>query len=103
MGVMNEHLHTRAKAGLFDVSHMGQVLLRGEGVAEALESLIPADLVSLKEGRQRYGLFTAPNGGVLDDLMIANKGDHLYLVVNAANADADLAHLRQLEAKGITI
>lgn len=103
MGVMNEHLHTRAKAGLFDVSHMGQVLLRGEGVAEVLESLIPADLVSLKEGRQRYGLFTASNGGVLDDLMIANKGDHLYLVVNAANADADLAHLRQLEAKGITI
>ncbi len=103
MGVLNEHLHTRAKAGLFDVSHMGQVILRGEGAAEALESLIPADIIGLKEGRQRYGLFTNETGGVLDDLMIANKGDHLYLVVNAANAEADLAHLRQLEAKGIAV
>ncbi|AGT10412.1 glycine cleavage system aminomethyltransferase GcvT [Paracoccus aminophilus] len=103
MGVLNEHLHTRAKAGLFDVSHMGQVILRGPEVAVALESLIPADLAGLKPGRQRYGLFTAENGGVLDDLMIANKGDHLYLVVNAANAEADLAHLRQLEGKGISV
>lgn len=103
MGVLNEHLHTRARAGLFDVSHMGQVILRGEGAAEALETLIPADIAGLKEGRQRYGLFTSETGGVLDDLMIANKGDHLYLVVNAANAEADLAHLRQLEAKGISV
>lgn len=103
MGVLNEHLHTRAKAGLFDVSHMGQVILRGNDVAAALESLIPADVVGLKEGRQRYGLFTAPNGGVLDDLMFANKGDHFYLVANAANAAADIAHLRQLEARGVTI
>lgn len=103
MGVLNEHLHTRAKAGLFDVSHMGQVILRGNDVAAALETLIPADVIGLKEGRQRYGLFTAPNGGVLDDLMFANKGDHLYLVANAANAVADIAHLRQLEAKGVTV
>lgn len=103
LGVLNEHLHTRAKAGLFDVSHMGQVILRGPDVALALETLIPADVVGLKEGRQRYGLLTDETGGVLDDLMFANKGDHLYLVVNAANAEADIAHLRQLEAKGILV
>ncbi len=102
-GVMAEHLHTREKAGLFDVSHMGQVLLRGENVAEVLESLIPADVVGIAPGRQRYGLFTAPNGGILDDLMIANKGDHLYLVVNAGCAEQDIAHLRSLEARGITV
>ena len=103
MGVLGEHLHTRARAGLFDVSHMGQVILRGHDDAAALETLIPADVAGLKEGRQRYGLLTADNGGVLDDLMFANKGDHFYLVVNAANAAADIAHLRQLEARGVTV
>jgi aminomethyltransferase len=103
MGVLGEHLHTRAQAGLFDVSHMGQVILRGPDVALALETLVPADIVGLAEGRQRYGLFTSESGGVLDDLMIANKGDHLYLVVNAGCADQDIAHLRQLEAKGISV
>ncbi|KGJ05346.1 aminomethyltransferase [Paracoccus halophilus] len=103
MGVMGEHQHTRAHAGLFDVSHMGQVILRGEGVAEALETLVPADILGLKQGRQRYGLFTNDTGGILDDLMIANKGDHLFLVVNAACAEQDIAHLRQLEARGITV
>lgn len=103
MGVMEEHLHTRAKAGLFDVSHMGQVILRGENVAEALESLTPAAIIGLAEGKQKYALFTADNGGILDDLMVANKGDHLYLVVNASRADHDIQHLRKLEAKGITI
>lgn len=103
MGVLNEHLHTRAQAGLFDVSHMGQVILRGPDVAQALETLVPADVVGLAEGRQRYGLFTAPDGGVLDDLMFANKGDHLYLVVNAACVDQDIAHLRGLEALGISV
>ena len=103
MGVMGEHQHTRTRAGLFDVSHMGQVILRGPDVALALETLVPADIAGLKEGRQRYGLFTNDRGGILDDLMIANKGDHLYLVVNAACAEQDIAHLRQLEAKGITV
>lgn len=103
MGVLNEHLHTRAHAGLFDVSHMGQVILRGPQVAHALETLVPADVEGLAPGRQRYGLFTAPDGGVLDDLMFANKGDHLYLVVNAACVDQDIAHLRGLEARGITV
>ncbi|WP_423210831.1 glycine cleavage system aminomethyltransferase GcvT [Paracoccus yeei] len=103
MGVLAEHLHTRAQAGLFDVSHMGQVILRGPDAAAALETLVPADVVGLAAGRQRYGLFTDPEGGILDDLMIANKGDHLLLVVNAACAEQDIAHLRQLEAAGVSV
>ncbi|WP_134679540.1 glycine cleavage system aminomethyltransferase GcvT [Paracoccus ravus] len=103
MGVLGEHLHTRTKAGLFDVSHMGQVILRGPDAALSLEMLVPADIAGLAEGRQRYGLFTNATGGILDDLMIANKGDHLFLVVNAACVDQDIAHLRQLEAKGISV
>jgi len=95
-GVMTEHLHTRAKAGLFDVSHMGQVILRGDGRSAALETLVPADVIGLAEGRQRYGFFTNPEGGLLDDLMIANRGDHLFLVVNAARKAHDIAHLETL-------
>ncbi|RNF34639.1 glycine cleavage system aminomethyltransferase GcvT [Paracoccus methylarcula] len=101
MGVMQEHLHTRAHAGLFDVSHMGQVLVfpkdgKLETAALALESLIPANILGLAEGRQRYGLFTNDRGGILDDLMFANRGDHYLLVVNAACAEQDIAHLRKL-------
>jgi len=92
-GVMAEHLHTRTRAGLFDVSHMGQVILGGRGAAEGLEALVPVDVLGLAEGRQRYGLFTNDAGGILDDLMIANRGDHLFLVVNAARKSADLAHM----------
>ena len=92
-GVMAEHLHTRSAAGLFDVSHMGQVILGGRGAAEALEALVPVDVLGLAEGRQRYGFLTDAAGGILDDLMIANRGDHLFLVVNAACKAADLAHL----------
>ncbi|ATJ82894.1 glycine cleavage system aminomethyltransferase GcvT [Halomonas beimenensis] len=95
LGVKKEHEHTREACGLFDVSHMGQVLLRGDKVAEALETLVPADLVGLGEGMQRYGLFTSEEGGILDDLMIVNAGDHLYLVVNAACKEQDIAHLRR--------
>lgn len=96
-GLLKEHLHTRAAAGLFDVSHMGQVALRAADVTEAaraLEALVPADILGLKPGRQRYGLLTDARGGILDDLMVANLGDRLVLVVNAANKAADLAHLR---------
>ena len=93
MGVMGEHLHTRSAAGLFDVSHMGQVILGGRGAAEALEALVPVDVLGLAEGRQRYGLFTDAQGGILDDLMIANRGDHLFLVVNAARKAEDVEHL----------
>lgn len=99
-GVMKEHLHTRTAAGLFDVSHMGQVILRPksgriEDAALALEKLVPVDVLSLAEGRQRYGLFTNDEGGILDDLMIANRGDHLFLVVNASCKEADFAHLQK--------
>ncbi|CUH79111.1 glycine cleavage system aminomethyltransferase GcvT [Tropicibacter naphthalenivorans] len=97
LGVMKEHLHTRAAAGLFDVSHMGQVILRGDNAAEALETLVPVDVVGLAEGRQRYGFFTNENGGIEDDLMVTNRGDHLFLVVNAACKDADFARLQTLD------
>ena len=103
MGVLNEHLHTRARAGLFDVGHMGQVILRGPDRAAALETLVPADILGLAAGRQRYGLFTSEQGGVLDDLMIANRGDHLLLVVNAACAAQDIAHLGRLVAAGVSV
>ena len=97
LGVMKEHQHTRTKAGLFDVSHMGQVILRGAdytSTARALEKLIPMDVQGLAEGRQRYGFFTNDAGGILDDLMFANRGDHIFMVVNAACNTADVAHLR---------
>ncbi|MBM9593523.1 glycine cleavage system aminomethyltransferase GcvT [Roseitranquillus sediminis] len=94
-GVMSEHLHTRAAASLFDVSHMGQVVLRATDVAAALERLTPAAVIGLPEGRQRYALFTDENGGIIDDLMVANRGDHLFLVVNASRVDVDLAHMRE--------
>src|SRR5215468_2527497 len=98
-GVLKEHLHTRASAGLFDVSHMGQIALRPksgrvEDAALALERLVPQDIVALAPGRQRYAQFTNEGGGILDDLMVANFGDHLFLVVNAACKVEDEAHLR---------
>jgi len=98
-GVLKEHLQTRAAAGLFDVSHMGQIALRAKSgdvadAARALERLVPVDILALKPGRQRYAMFTNADGGILDDLMVANRGDHLLLVVNAACKDADEAHLR---------
>ncbi len=99
-GVMKEHLQTRAAAGLFDVSHMGQVVIKAksgkyEDVALALESLVPVDILGLAEGRQRYGFFTDDNGAILDDLMITHLDDHLFVVVNAACKDADVAHLQK--------
>ncbi len=98
MGVMREHLHCRAEAGLFDVSHMGQVILRPRGdmsaLVDAFEAMMPVDVAGLAQGRQRYGLFTDATGGILDDLMFANRGDHLYVVVNAACKAADVAHMQ---------
>src|SRR5205814_7937850 len=98
-GVLREHLHTRASAGLFDVSHMGQIALRPksgkvEHAALALERLVPQDIVGVAPGRQRYAQFTNEAGGILDDLMVANFGSQLFLVVNAACKTADEAHLR---------
>ncbi len=92
-GIMAEHKQTREAAALFDVSHMGQVKLTGADRAAALEALVPVDVAGLSEGRQRYGFFTNDAGGILDDLMISNQGDWLFLVVNAACKEADIAHL----------
>lgn len=94
LGVKQEHLHTRQAAGLFDVSHMGQLWLSGPDADRALEALVPVDVLGLAEGRQRYGLLTNEAGGILDDLMISRHPEGLYLVVNAACKDADMAHLR---------
>src|SRR5258705_1033314 len=98
-GVLREHLHTRASAGLFDVSHMGQIALHAksgkvEDAALALERLVPQDILGVPAGRQRYAQFTNGAGGILDDLMVANFGSHLFLVVNAACKAEDEAHLR---------
>jgi aminomethyltransferase len=99
LGVLKEHLHSRTSAGLFDISHMGQISLyprSGQVVdaALALERLIPSDIVSLEPRRERYSLFTSESGGIRDDIMVANRGDHLLLVVNAACKEADETHLR---------
>jgi aminomethyltransferase len=98
-GIIKEHSHTRASAGLFDVSHMGQLMIRPRSgpiadAARALETLMPADVLGLGVGRQRYAFLTDEPGGILDDLMIANRGDHFFLVVNASRKDDDEAHLR---------
>ncbi|MDH4557958.1 glycine cleavage system aminomethyltransferase GcvT [Pseudomonas sp. BN417] len=96
LGVLKEHLHTREQAGLFDVSHMGQIILRGANAARALESLVPVDILDLPVGMQRYAMFTDDNGGILDDLMVARLAeDELFVVVNAACKEQDLAHLQQ--------
>lgn len=96
-GVMKEHLHCRASAGLFDVSHMGQVWIDGpswEAVAAGFEQLVPQDVLGLADGRQRYGFFTNDSGGMDDDLMFARRGDRLFVVVNAACKEADIAKMR---------
>jgi aminomethyltransferase len=100
LGILGEHKHTRAAAGLFDVSHMGQIMVRalaGDHLAAAreLERLVPVDVMGLKPGRQRYALLTDEWGGVRDDLMVANLSDCWYLVVNAAATAADLKHLQE--------
>ena len=94
-GVLKEHNHTRAQAGLFDVSHMGQVRLSGPEAAAALETLVPVDIIDLPLNTQRYALFTNEQGGILDDLMVSNGGDHLFVVVNAACKEQDIAHMRK--------
>jgi len=104
-GVKAEHLHTRSAAGLFDVSHMGQILVEGPEAVQQLEKLIPADLQDLPINKQRYGLLTNTSGGILDDLMICRWDEQLfYLVVNAACKATDLAWLEaNLEGVDITV
>lgn len=99
-GLMTEHKHTREAASLFDVSHMGQVIVRGESLeaaAAALETVTPASVAGLKPWRQRYGLFTHTSGGILDDFMFANHEQYWFVVVNAACTEQDLGILRAVE------
>jgi len=95
MGLMAEHLHTRQAAGLFDVSHMGQLRLVGPDAAAAFESLMPVDVIDLPVGKQRYGLLLNDEGGIIDDLMFFNKGNHeIFVIVNGACKAGDIAHIR---------
>jgi aminomethyltransferase len=102
-GIIHEHQHTRAAAALFDVSHMGQVRISGEGAARALESLTPMDVVDLEVGHMRYGVFTDEHGGVLDDFMVANAGGNLSAVVNAACKKDDIRRMREAMGSSCTI
>ena len=93
-GILAEHRRCRESAVLFDVSHMGQLRLRGADAGAALETLVPVDVIGLLPGKQRYALFTNDAGGIRDDLMVTRRDDHLFLIVNAACKEADIAHLR---------
>jgi aminomethyltransferase len=93
-GIIAEHRWTRESAGLFDVSHMGQLIVAGRDAERGLEALLPADLAILKDGRLRYSLLLAPDGGIIDDLMVTRRADHFYLVVNGATKQGDIAHLQ---------
>ncbi|QPQ56238.1 glycine cleavage system aminomethyltransferase GcvT [Allosphingosinicella flava] len=94
-GIMAEHKWTRDSAGLFDVSHMGQLIVTGPNLDKALESVLPADLGLLKDGRLRYSLLLTEEGGIIDDLMATRRGEHFYLVVNGATKEGDIAHLER--------
>jgi aminomethyltransferase len=94
-GLMAEHLHTRQAAGLFDVSHMGQLKLVGPDAAAAFESLMPVDVIDLPVGKQRYGLLLTDVGTVIDDLMFVNRGDDIFVIVNGACKVGDIAHMQQ--------
>jgi len=102
-GIKREHLHTRAQASLFDVSHMGQLMLWGESCRETLESLVPSDIAGLGHYRQRYTMFTNEAGGILDDLMVTDLGESLFMVVNAACKDRDLSYLKEHESLGFRV
>jgi aminomethyltransferase len=103
LGVKKEHLHTRDAAGLFDVSHMGQLRLHGADAAAFLESLVPVDIIDLPQGNQRYAFFTNEQGGIMDDLMVANLGEHLFVVVNAACKEQDINHLKTHLPEGVEL
>jgi aminomethyltransferase len=102
-GILNEHLHTRSQAGLFDVSHMGQLRLAGADLLKALEALVPGDLLALASLRMRYTLLLNEEGGILDDLMATRFEDELFLVVNAARKEADLDHLRNRLGRSMAV
>jgi len=102
-GIMAEHLWTRSSAGLFDVSHMGQLIVAGAEAEKALESQLPADLAILKDGRLKYSLLLNEEGGIIDDLMVTRRGDHFYLVVNGATKEGDIAHLESRLPRGAVL
>jgi aminomethyltransferase len=102
-GIIAEHLHCRTQAALFDVSHMGQAILAGEGAAPALEAVVTGDITGLKPGRQRYTLLMNEAGGIVDDLMVANLGETLLLIFNASRKETDLAHIRAHLPAGVTL
>ncbi len=102
-GLVTEHHHTRTHAGLFDVSHMGQLRLIGADAAAAFESLMPVDVIDLPIGKQRYGLLLNASGGILDDLMFVNRGDDIFVIVNGACKDADIAHIQQQIGQRCTV
>ena len=102
-GIMAEHKWTRESAGLFDVSHMGQLIVAGEGAEKGLESVLPADLSILKEGRLRYSLLLADDGGIIDDLMATRRGDHFYVVVNGATKHGDIEYLQEKLLQGVVV
>ncbi len=102
-GIIAEHRWTRESAGLFDVSHMGQLIIAGAGAEKGLESLLPGDLAILKEGRLRYSLLLTEDAGILDDLMVTRRDDHFYMVVNGATKKADIEHLRERLPAGVVL
>jgi aminomethyltransferase len=102
-GIMAEHLWTREHAGLFDVSHMGQLLFHGPNVDRALETLLPGDLVALKDGRLRYSMLLADDGGIIDDLMATRRGEHFYLVVNGATKHGDIDQFQRRLPRDIVL
>ncbi len=102
-GIVEEHLHTRRAASLFDVSHMGQLVIRGDGRERALEALVPGNIADLAPGRMRYTMLTDDAGGILDDLIVTNVGTYLFVVANAARRDDDIAHIRAALPAGCTL
>ncbi|HET9426963.1 MAG TPA: glycine cleavage system aminomethyltransferase GcvT [Allosphingosinicella sp.] len=102
-GIIAEHRWTRESAGLFDVSHMGQLIVAGNDAQRGLETLLPTDLGLLKEGRPKYSLLLTDEGGIIDDLMITRRGDHFYLVVNGATKQGDIEHLQERLPKGVVL
>jgi aminomethyltransferase len=102
-GIIAEHRWTRESAGLFDVSHMGQLIVAGADAEKGLERLLPADLSILKDGRLRYSLLLTEEGGIIDDLMATRRGDHFYLVVNGATKEGDIAHLQEKLPGGVVL
>jgi len=102
-GILAEHRWTRERAGLFDVSHMGQLLIAGAEAQRGLEALLPADLAILKEGRPKYSLLLTEDAGIIDDLMVTRRGDHFYMVVNGATKHGDIAHLEANLPRGVVL